>query len=111
MGRKAVVRQDVSCPSCGSHHVVKCGRPLGRQRYLCRDCGRYFLGDATYHHHSKMIILGYKLFGNTNVLLHFKTFWNLIFTHPLEGARLVVRFVSLSSYFFLILKFTEPLIR
>ena len=49
MGRKAVVRQDVSCPSCGSHHVVKCSRPLGRQRYLCRDCGRYFLGDATYH--------------------------------------------------------------
>ncbi|ADB88681.1 Insertion element protein [Saccharolobus islandicus L.D.8.5] len=55
MGRKAVVRQDVSCPSCGSHHVVKCGRPLGRQRYLCRDCGRYFLGDATYHHHSKKL--------------------------------------------------------
>ncbi|WP_432517828.1 IS1/IS1595 family N-terminal zinc-binding domain-containing protein [Saccharolobus islandicus] len=49
MGRKAVVRQDVSCPSCGSHNVVKCGRPLGRQRYLCRDCGKYFLGDATYH--------------------------------------------------------------
>jgi len=24
MGRKALVRQDVSCPSCGSHHVVKC---------------------------------------------------------------------------------------
>ncbi len=45
MGRKAVVRQDVSCPSCGSHHVVKCSR----QRYLCRDCGRYFLGDDTYH--------------------------------------------------------------
>ena len=55
MGRKAVVRQDVSCPSCGSHHVVKCGRPLGRQRYLCRDCGKYFLGDATYHHHSKKL--------------------------------------------------------
>ncbi|ADX86702.1 ISC1173 transposase [Sulfolobus islandicus REY15A] len=28
---------------------------LGRQRYLCRDCGRYFLGDATYHHHSKKL--------------------------------------------------------
>ncbi|ADX81826.1 IS1 family transposase [Sulfolobus islandicus HVE10/4] len=55
MGRKAVVRQDVSCPSCGSHHVVKCGRPLGRQRYLCRDCGKYFLGDATYHHHSRKL--------------------------------------------------------
>ncbi|MEJ2774716.1 IS1 family transposase, partial [Sulfolobaceae archaeon RB850M] len=24
MGRKPVFRQDVSCPSCGSHHVVKC---------------------------------------------------------------------------------------
>ena len=49
MGRKPVFRQDVSCPSCGSHHVVKCGRPLGRQKYLCRDCGKYFLGDASYH--------------------------------------------------------------
>ncbi|ADX81490.1 IS element protein [Sulfolobus islandicus HVE10/4] len=28
---------------------------MGRQRYLCRDCGRYFLGDATYHHHSKKL--------------------------------------------------------
>jgi len=55
MGRKPVFRQDVSCPSCGSHHVVKCGRPLGRQRYLCRDCGKYFLGDASYHHHSRKL--------------------------------------------------------
>ncbi|ACR41640.1 hypothetical protein M164_2808 [Sulfolobus islandicus M.16.4] len=22
---------------------------LSRQRYLCRDCGRYFLGDAIYY--------------------------------------------------------------
>jgi len=43
----------LSCPSCGSHHVVKCGRPLGRQRFLCRDCGKYFLADAIYHHHPK----------------------------------------------------------
>ena len=49
MGRKLVFRQDDSCPFCGSHHVVKCGRPLGRQRYLCRDCGKYFLADASYH--------------------------------------------------------------
>ncbi len=55
MGRKAVVRQDVSCPSCGSHHVVKSGKSAGRQKYLCRDCGKYFLGDATYHHHSKKL--------------------------------------------------------
>ncbi|MEM3918411.1 MAG: IS1 family transposase, partial [Saccharolobus sp.] len=25
MGRKLVIRQDLACPSCGSHHVVKCG--------------------------------------------------------------------------------------
>jgi len=49
MGRKPVFGQNVSRPSCGSHHVVKCGRPLGRQKRLCRDCGKYFLGDATYH--------------------------------------------------------------
>ena len=49
MGRKPVFRQDVSCPSCGSYRVVKSGKSAGRQRYLCRDCGKYFLGDATYH--------------------------------------------------------------
>ncbi|BDB98471.1 hypothetical protein SACC_14880 [Saccharolobus caldissimus] len=25
MGRKPVIRHDISCPSCGGHHVVKCG--------------------------------------------------------------------------------------
>ena len=49
MGRKPVFMRDVSCPSCGSHHVVKCGRPLGRRKYSCRDCGKYFLGDASYY--------------------------------------------------------------
>ena len=55
MGRKPVIRHDIACPSCGSHHVVKCGKPLGRQRFLCRDCGKYFLADAVYHHHSKEV--------------------------------------------------------
>jgi transposase-like protein len=55
MGRKPVFRQDVSRPSCGSHHAVKCGRPLGRQKRLCRDRGKYFLGDASYHHHSRKL--------------------------------------------------------
>jgi transposase-like protein len=51
MGRKPVFRQDVSRTSCGSHHVVKCGRPLGRQKCLCGDCGKCLLGDASHHHH------------------------------------------------------------
>lgn len=29
-----------SCPSCGSGHVVRCGRDRGVQRLLCRGCGR-----------------------------------------------------------------------
>ncbi|BCU71255.1 hypothetical protein KN1_25520 [Stygiolobus caldivivus] len=53
MGRKLVISHDIACPSCGSHHVVKCGKPLGRQRFLYSDCGKYFLGDASYHHYSK----------------------------------------------------------
>ncbi len=54
--RKPVFGQDVSRPSCGSHHVVKCGRPLGRQKRLCRDCGTCLLGDASYyHHHSRKL--------------------------------------------------------
>jgi Putative ATPase subunit of terminase (gpP-like). len=35
--------------------VVKCGKPLGRQRYLCKDSDKYFLADAFYHHHSKKL--------------------------------------------------------
>jgi len=53
MSKKLTIRQDLARPSCSSHHVVKCGRPLGRQRYLCRDCGRYFLGNASYYHRSR----------------------------------------------------------
>ncbi|QXJ33833.1 hypothetical protein J5U22_00378 [Saccharolobus shibatae] len=30
MGRKPVIRQDLACLSCGSHHVVKCDKRLGR---------------------------------------------------------------------------------
>jgi hypothetical protein len=26
-----------------------------RQKFLCRDCGKYFLGDASYHHHSRKL--------------------------------------------------------
>ena len=38
----------ISCPNCGGNHVVKAGfsfkRKGWRQRYRCRDCGRYFYG-------------------------------------------------------------------
>ncbi|MEM4139390.1 MAG: IS1 family transposase, partial [Sulfolobaceae archaeon] len=32
MGRKPIIRHDIACPSCGSHHVVKCGKSWGRQK-------------------------------------------------------------------------------
>ncbi len=36
-----MVLHAVPCPSCQSLHLVRNGRmPDGRQRYLCRDCGR-----------------------------------------------------------------------
>jgi len=31
-----------SCPHCQSIHVIKNGRKNGRQRWLCRHCGRTF---------------------------------------------------------------------
>ncbi|BDB98292.1 hypothetical protein SACC_13090 [Saccharolobus caldissimus] len=54
MGRKLVIRHDISCPSCGSHHFVKCGKSWGRQEFLCRDCGKRFLGDTSRHHSRKL---------------------------------------------------------
>jgi transposase-like protein/IS1 family transposase len=54
-GRPRAYREDISCPACGSHHVVKCGKPRGKQRMLCRDCGKYFMLNALYHHHPKAL--------------------------------------------------------
>lgn len=43
---KLAVKEDdevVACHECGSIHVVKRGKDgAGRQRYLCRDCGKSF---------------------------------------------------------------------
>lgn len=37
-----------SCPQCGSGSVVKNGHiHNGKQRYLCRDCGRQFVPEST----------------------------------------------------------------
>jgi hypothetical protein len=40
MGRKPVFRQDVSRPSCGCYHVVKCGRPFLPSESMCKE-GEY----------------------------------------------------------------------
>jgi hypothetical protein len=52
MGRKPVFRQDVSCPSCGSHRVVKSGKSAGR--------GRTFIGfhDISYQPSSSFPLSG-----------------------------------------------------
>ena len=31
------------CPRCGSNNVIKKGKRRGKQRYYCKDCGRYFV--------------------------------------------------------------------
>ncbi|QXJ32258.1 hypothetical protein J5U21_01909 [Saccharolobus shibatae] len=63
-GVKPVIRQDLACSSCGSHHVVKSGKSAGRQKYLCRDCGKYFLADASYHHSRKLREEALRLYAN-----------------------------------------------
>lgn len=38
----------LSCPSCGSDHVVKNGRiHNGKQNHKCRACGRQFVQNPT----------------------------------------------------------------
>jgi len=38
----------LSCPSCGSDHVVKNGRiHNGKQNHRCRACGRQFVQNPT----------------------------------------------------------------
>lgn len=36
----------VFCPHCSSKHTVRNGKAQGKQRYLCKDCGKSF-GDFT----------------------------------------------------------------
>lgn len=40
-----------SCPRCGGTHVIRNGHKDGRQRWVCRECGRSFgptFGTAMY---------------------------------------------------------------
>ncbi len=36
----------MKCPTCGSTSLHKNGRPKGRQRYRCKDCGRHFITQS-----------------------------------------------------------------
>jgi AcrR family transcriptional regulator/transposase-like protein len=39
--------QKMMCPECQSDRVVKNGHLQGKQRYICRGCGRQFVDDYT----------------------------------------------------------------
>lgn len=40
---KAVVQSNLLCPDCSSPDVRKNGRRQGKQKYLCKQCGRQFM--------------------------------------------------------------------
>jgi AcrR family transcriptional regulator len=42
-----VSNQLMICPACQSDRVAKNGRQQGKQRYICRECGRQFLDRYT----------------------------------------------------------------
>ena len=39
-------KKDIACHDCGSRHMVKCVRPMGKSRYLCKSRDVYFSFDA-----------------------------------------------------------------
>lgn len=39
----ALQNRGMKCPDCQSTQINKNGRRLGKQRYLCKDCGRQFV--------------------------------------------------------------------
>ena len=46
------------CPRCQSEHVVRNGRPRGRQRFLCRGCGKKWREGAVGGRHYSPEIIG-----------------------------------------------------
>lgn len=47
--------QIIACPHCGSATIKKHGKSQGKQRYMCKDCGKTFLNSiGTMFHHSKL---------------------------------------------------------
>lgn len=37
--------EEIVCPQCGSNETRKNGRKAGKQRWICKNCNRYFTGD------------------------------------------------------------------
>lgn len=37
-----LLEEELACPDCDSGHYVKWGKENGRQRFKCKECGRYF---------------------------------------------------------------------
>lgn len=35
-----------TCPECGSNETRKNGKKAGKQRWICKDCNRYFTGEV-----------------------------------------------------------------
>lgn len=45
----------VSCPHCGGATLTKTGKKDGKQRYRCKDCGKYFMQTTnTMFHHTHL---------------------------------------------------------
>ena len=52
-----------TCPRCGSKHLVKNGRSGGRQRYLCKDCGKTVgLSRSSFYCNTKKPLLVWEQF-------------------------------------------------
>jgi len=46
-GRPRKYRHDIRCPECGSNWCVRNGHhPNGKQKFICKDCGRSFTQEA-----------------------------------------------------------------
>jgi len=64
VGRPKIIRGDISCPSCGSNHIVKDGKLKGRQRMKCMNCRYHFLPDAKHSHPKWKRKLAIKMYTN-----------------------------------------------
>jgi len=48
--RSRAYRENISCPACRSHHVVKYGKNPAENKECSAESGKYFMLNALYHH-------------------------------------------------------------